>query len=125
MWAPSPHRIPRSGRSPAARKRSDVCTSYCSKRRRSVAIRSVAVPWLGGGLMILGYAAFNWLRAKKSSRTRTLAVPRARPSASPLAASLPRVPDELALDLEAEPPPANINATTQRAELGALFLGRA
>jgi hypothetical protein len=75
--------------------------------------------------MILGYAAFNWLRAKRSPREGAPTVPRARPSAFPLAASLPRVPDELALNREAEPLPANHAATAQRAELGALFLGRA
>jgi len=75
--------------------------------------------------MVLGYAAFNWLRAKRPDRDRQQTDELLRESPRPLAASLERVPDELALDLEAEPLPANSNAATPRAELGALFLGRA
>jgi hypothetical protein len=80
---------------------------------------------LGGGLLVLGYAAFNWLRAKRPQRKREQASGLAHQSPEPLAASSERVPDELALDLEAEQLPANSNASPQRAELGALFLGRA
>lgn len=90
-----------------------------------MAFRSAAVPWLGGGLMVIGYAAFNWLRAKRPQRDRADAHRLPHESPAPLAASLEHVPDELALDLEAEPLPANSNASPQRAELGALFLGRA
>lgn len=92
-----------------------------------MAFRNVAVPWLSGGLVVLGYAAFSWLRAKRS--------PHARPEreleqrrlevAEPLAAQLEQVPDEAALDLESEPLPANSNALSRTADLGALFLGRA
>jgi len=90
-----------------------------------VAFRSVAVPWLGGGLLVLGYAAFNWLRARRPHRHREQAAGLPHQLPEPLAASLERVPDELALDLDAEPLPANSNASSQRAELSALFLGRA
>ena len=91
-----------------------------------MAFRSAVVPWLGGGLMVLGYAAYNWLRAKRlHDGNREQADGRPLELPEPLAASLERVPDELALDLEAEPLPANSNASSQRADLGALFLGRA
>jgi hypothetical protein len=93
-------------------------------RRRRVAFKSIAVPWLGGGLIVVGYAAFNWLRDKRLQRERADADRLARESPKPLAANLEHVPDELALDLETETLPANSNASA-RAELGALFLGRA
>jgi hypothetical protein len=74
-------------------------------------------------LIVLGYAAFNWLRPKRRAHVEVDGQP--QPSPEPLAASLERVPDELALDSAAEPLPANSNASPQRAQLGALFLGRA
>ncbi|MEI9936499.1 MAG: hypothetical protein WDO69_04670 [Pseudomonadota bacterium] len=93
-----------------------------------MAFRNLAVPWLGGGL-VLGYAAFSWLRAKRADRER------ARPRASLpdevhepvelLSSHLEHVPDEVALNLEPEPLPANNNALPRSAALGALFLGRA
>jgi len=92
-----------------------------------VAFRNLAVPWLSGGLVVLGYAAFSWLRSKRS--------PHARPApelgqrrlevTEPLAARLEQVPDEAALNLESETLPANSNALPRTADLGALFLGRA
>lgn len=90
-----------------------------------MAFRSVAVPWLGGGMIVLGYAAFNWLRSKRARRELSGAPVQGPAQLEPLSASLEHVPDELALNLESEPLPANNNAAAQRAELGALFLGRA
>jgi hypothetical protein len=75
--------------------------------------------------MVLGYAAYNWLRAKRPHRNRDEAVRLPSQSPEALAASLETVPDERALNLEADPIPVNSNASSQRAELGALFLGRA
>ena len=90
-----------------------------------MAFRSVAVPWLSGGLLMLGYAGYSWLRAKR-------ALPKA-PSPSEtepieielLSSKLEHVPDEVAIDSEPEPVPANNNALRRNADLGALFLGRA
>lgn len=89
-----------------------------------MAFRSIAVPWLGGGLIVLGFAAFNWLRSKRTRRESGAQLPTvARPQ--PLSASLEHVPDELALDLNSESLPANSNAASRQAAPGALFLGRA
>ena len=90
-----------------------------------MAFRSVTIPWLGGGLVVLGYAAFNWLRSKRTQRARAELPSLGQQSLEPLAATLERIPEELALDLEAEPPSANSTAVSSSAELGALFLGRA
>ncbi|HYQ04875.1 MAG TPA: hypothetical protein VER96_39640 [Polyangiaceae bacterium] len=90
-----------------------------------MAFRSVAVPWLGGGLIVLGFAAFNWLRSKRTRYERSGAHPPTRARPQPLSASLEHVPDELALDLDSESLPANSNASSRSAERGALFLGRA
>ena len=96
-----------------------------------MAFRNLAVPWLGGGLVVFGYAAFSWLRAKRAQRQSAIAVLPQPESVEPLSSSLERVPDELALD-ESEQLPANSNALPNNnpavpasAALGALFLGRA
>lgn len=92
-----------------------------------MAFRNLAVPWLGGGLVVFGYAAFSWLRAKRAQRGASLPP---HETVEPLSSSLERVPDELALD-ESEQLPANNNAVPSNravpasAALGALFLGRA
>ena len=94
-----------------------------------MAFRSVAVPWLSGGLLMLGYAGYSWLRARR-------ALPKApsSPEREPielLSSKLEHVPeevaidDEVAIDYESEPLTANNNAARRKADLGALFLGRA
>jgi hypothetical protein len=88
-----------------------------------VSFRSVAFPWLSGGLIVLGYAAFSRLRARRARRA--LPEPLRHEPVEPLAARLEHVSDEVALDLEAETLPANSNALGLRDELGAQFLGRA
>jgi hypothetical protein len=91
-----------------------------------VAFRSVAVPWLSGGLILLGYAAYSWRRAMRTRAPATDSrVLRPQQSADPLATNLEGVPDEAALDAASEPIPANSNAGSRGADLGALFLGRA
>ena len=88
--------------------------------------RNVALPWLGGGLIVFGYVGFSWLRAKRTQRgsSTSQVVPR-REAVEPLAARLEHVPLELALDLESEQAPANSNGPTSNPGLGASFLGRA
>jgi len=98
-----------------------------SNKEQTVAFRSVAVPWLSCGLMVLGYAAYSWRRAM---RNRERPRPESRvlepqQSAEPLAPHLERVPHEAALDPASERLPANSNAASHGADLGALFLGRA
>ena len=90
-----------------------------------MAFKSVALP-LSGGLVVLGYAAFAWLRTKHG-RARS-SEPSASPSANEverLSSRLEHVPAELALDLDSEALPANNNAAPRAAAVGALFLGRA
>lgn len=94
-----------------------------------MSFRSVAIPCLGGGLLVLGYAAYkwNWLRARRTIREHTDPAGRSRDpheKTEPLSASLEHVPDELALDCESQSLPANNNGS-HSAERGALFLGRA
>jgi len=91
-------------------------------RSNRVAIRDVAVPWLSGGLIVLGYAAFSWRRAKRRhQRLRE----RERSALEPFSAHLERVSDDVVTELKAEELPANSNAPARRVDLGALFLGRA
>ena len=90
-----------------------------------MAFRSVTVPWLGGGLIVLGFAAFNWLRSKRTRREHSGMQPSTLARPRPLSATLEHVPDELALDLDSESLPANSNAASRHAARGALFLGRA
>ncbi|MEI9951781.1 MAG: hypothetical protein WDO74_23075 [Pseudomonadota bacterium] len=91
-----------------------------------MAFRNIAVPWLSSGLVLLGYAAFSWRRAKRATLERS--APKALPrheAVEPLSARLEHIPEEHALDLEPERLPANNNALPRAASLGALFLGRA
>ncbi len=91
-----------------------------------MAFRNIAVPWLSSGLLLLGYAAFSWRRAKRADGERSAA--KALPpheTLEPLSARLEHIPEEHALDLEPERLPANNNAAPRGAHLGALFLGRA
>lgn len=95
-------------------------------------LRSAVVPWLGGGLVVFGYAAF-WLRSRRAERghspPRAALVPpdasEPQPEKELLSSRLEHVPEELALELESEQLPANNDAVPRNAALGALFLGRA
>jgi hypothetical protein len=96
-----------------------------------VTFRNAVVPWLGGGLLVLGYAAVNWLHSKsvKHVARGSVAPASARRAdderaAEVLSSQLEHPPDERGLDLESERLPANPNAPARDA-LGALFLGRA
>jgi len=88
-----------------------------------VAFKSVAIPWLSGGLVVFGYAAFSWLRAKRPRSYQPIA-PSRHEATQPLSQHLEHVPEELALPRDSEPLPANSNALPPSADLGALFLGR-
>jgi hypothetical protein len=86
-----------------------------------VAIRSVAFPLLSGGALLLGYAAFAWLRAKP--RALLAAQEPSFEHVQPLAEHLEHVP--LALDassdeglLEEEP------LSARSSHIRALFLAR-
>ncbi len=63
-----------------------------------MAFRNVVLPWLGGGLLVLGYAALSRLRTSRVQGARVA-------------------------EHESEPLPAQ--ASSRSADLGALFLGRA
>jgi hypothetical protein len=86
-----------------------------------MAIRSVAVPLLSGGALLLGYAAFAWLRPKPRALPR-LSEP--REDLEPLSDRLEHVPEESALDLSHDPP-LDEHASVHPSDLGALFLARA
>lgn len=86
-----------------------------------MAIRSVAVPLLSGGALLLGYAAFAWLRPKPRALS-LLSEPRV--DVEPLSDRLEHVPEELALDL-ANDPPLDERGSVHPSDLGALFLARA
>lgn len=90
-----------------------------------MAFKSVVLPWLSGGLIVVGYAAFNRLRAKRALSRAASATPSRLPTVEPLCARLEHLPPEIAVDLESERLPANSNALPRSADLGALFLGRA
>ncbi len=64
-----------------------------------MAIKSVVVPWFSGGALLLGYAAFAWLRGKRALPSTP--PPPAHEAFAPLAENLERVPEELALRAEA------------------------
>ena len=96
-----------------------------------MAIRNLAIPWLSGGALLLGYAAFGWLRAKRPKAMRT---PLPKPEQDAKTEPRPRTgengPDALVLDFEAldvggrsEPPQSRVQ--TPRSALGGLFLARA
>ena len=105
-----------------------------------MAFRSIAFPWLSGGLIVLGYAAYSWRRAMHKRLGFDAPLQASKPEASKpeasklesLANRLEHVPDEAVLDPEPERRPANSNAASHNsnaashgADLGALFLGRA
>ena len=98
-----------------------------------MAIKNVVIPWISGGALLLGYAAFAWLRGQRGNAqhlTRASEPPDALapPDAerAPLSDQLKRISEELALDSESQPArPANSNGAARHADLGALFLGRA
>ena len=89
-----------------------------------MAIKSVVIPWIGGSAVLLGYAAFAWVRQRSRAGSARRALTPVGYELAPFSDRLEHVPEELAL--EAEPAlPANTNAATRHADLGALFLGRA
>jgi hypothetical protein len=94
-----------------------------------VAYKNVAVAGLGGGALLLGYAGFSWLRAKRAARTPGdhFAVRGARrQDVAPLSERLEHLPEESALGFEADTDlAANSNAFAHRIELGGLFFARA
>lgn len=92
-----------------------------------MAFKSVAVAWLSGGALLVGYAGFAWLRSQRTPRRAHRYATDANPEdVEPLSQRLERVPEELALDFDADfEPPANSNGRRQRTDLGALFISRA
>ncbi|MET0789929.1 MAG: hypothetical protein ABW061_00280 [Polyangiaceae bacterium] len=92
-----------------------------------MAIKNVVIPWVSGGALLLGYAAFAWLRGQRVSRRteRGDTLPANEYEVAPFSDRLEHVPEELAFASEA-PLPANSNqAPVPRVDRGALFLGRA
>lgn len=95
-----------------------------------MALKNLVVPWLSGGALLLGYAAFNWLRGPRASRLISKTTP---PTAddnlhpTPLKPSSEAKPmPELVLDLsEIFETQATSVAPRQKIQLGSLFLGRA
>lgn len=85
-----------------------------------MAFRSVAIPWLSGGLVVLGYAAYSWRRATRQRGGRESARPPEQVSSRP-----EQAPPGSAREPRSEAPPASGNAHARSADLGALFLGRA
>ena len=97
-----------------------------------MAFKNVAIGWLSGGVLLLGYAGYAWVRGTRAGSSRPTNLDRSAPEPThgdvePLSERLERVPEELALggDYGTEPEPANGNAPGQRSDLGALFLARA
>ena len=92
-----------------------------------MAFKSVAVAWLGGAALIIGYAGFAWLRGPRASRPAQRFATDANPEdAEPLSQRLERVPEELALNRDdALEPPASSNGRKPSSELASLFLSRA
>ena len=90
-----------------------------------MAFRTIPLPWLSGGLIVLGYAAFSWLQAKRVDRQRSAASALPPAPVEPLSSPLQRVPEALALSLDSEQVPASNDAVPRAAALGASFLGRA
>ena len=89
-----------------------------------MSIRSLAIPLLSGGVMLLGYAAFSWLR----ERSRVADGPTTLREAGLATPVRDRVDTlELDLDFEAELPPASpaLRHDSRRQAVGALFLARA
>jgi hypothetical protein len=82
-------------------------------------VRSVALPLLSGGAVLLGLAAFTWLRPKARGLVR-----RRAPEVEPLSHRLEHLPEESALDLASDPP-LDEHASAHASDIGALFLGRA
>jgi hypothetical protein len=95
-----------------------------------VTLRTAVVPWLGGGLLVFGYAAL-WLRTKRSEGARLAAASTSRRRSKSdsgvehLSSRLQRVPEGLASELESQRPTTPSDAPPRSAVLGALFLGRA
>jgi hypothetical protein len=109
-----------------------------------VAIRSVAIPLVSGGAVLLGYAAFSWLRKKGPTQelhgptTLREAGLTAEPSESeapesdvgPLSERAPELPGVLELDLDFEDEQraahaASLHDSVAPEDIGALFLARA
>jgi len=82
---------------------------------------------LSGGLIMLGYAAFSWRRAtRKRERPKSVSdAPPSQGAGGPRLAQLEHRPVKAASPAATTSPPANSNAASRGAELGALFLGRA
>jgi hypothetical protein len=111
-----------------------------------VAIKNVVIPWFSGGALVLGYAAFAWLRGRRGGRRADVpdAAVASPSDVAPLAEGLEHVPEELALnseglehvpeelalDSEAEPAPESserprsVHRDGASHHAGALFLGR-
>lgn len=95
-----------------------------------IALRSAALPWLGGGALLVGYAAFSWLRSHKP---RLESKP---PTASPRPVALgedstsvfrsPERPSHIARrELDLQPGEDEEYDSVVPENLGALFLARA
>ena len=87
-----------------------------------MAFRNVAFPLLSGGVMLLGFAAFSWLRGKRASK--------AEPVIRDIEPPADEIPDVLELDLDFENEllterEASVHDSVAPEDIGALFLARA
>ena len=88
-----------------------------------MAFRNVALPLLSGGVMLLGFAAFSWLRGKRPSKKDEPVIRGIEPPAD-------EIPDVLELDLDFESEllserEASLHDSVAPEDIGALFLARA
>ncbi len=59
-----------------------------------MAFRNAMVPYLGGGLIVFGYAAFSWLRARRVERKSATQVLPNHDAIEPLSLSSSGLPSE-------------------------------
>lgn len=89
-----------------------------------MAIKNVVIPWIGGGAVLLGYAAFAWLRPRERGPVSRAELPRPEYEVAPRSDQLEPVAEGQALEPESSLPAAPSGVARHR-DLGALFLGRA
>lgn len=89
-----------------------------------MALKTLTIPWITGGALLLGYAVVNLIRSRIAAPSSKALPPlcASEPPAPPRAALTQTLELDLDEDFEAAPPSA---VSRQSARLGSLFFARA
>ena len=89
-----------------------------------MAVKNIVIPWLTGGAILFGYAAFAWSRRRPPAPRLNSELSGSDYEPTSVSDRLPHLSEDEVLESEPAPLPSHAGSA-RHVELGARFLGRA